>query len=79
MLIDESGGLVSISTNYDECLDVCGISECRCVKLTLINPFVYFSCFSGVSGSLGDTDVNVSQCLRVPYANVHSSYTVALC
>lgn len=48
VLIDESGGLVSISTNYDECLDVCGISECRCVKLTLINPFVYFSCFSGV-------------------------------
>lgn len=44
VLIDEPGGLLSISTNYDKRLHVCGISECRCVKLTLINPFVYFGC-----------------------------------
>lgn len=44
VLIDEPGGLLSISTNYDKRLHVCGISECRCVKLTLMNPFVYFSC-----------------------------------
>lgn len=79
VLIDESGGLVSISTNYDKRLHVCGISECRCVKLTLINPFVHFSCLSGVQGPLGDTDMNVSEYLRVPCASVHSSYTVALC
>lgn len=42
--MDEPGGLLSVSTNYDKRLHVRGISECRCVKLTLINPFVSFSC-----------------------------------
>lgn len=44
-LTDGSGGRLSVSTIYDECLGVGGIAGCRCVKLALITPFVHFSCF----------------------------------
>lgn len=62
VLIDEPAGLLSVSTNYDKRLHVCGISQCRCVKLTLMNPFVYFSCCCCFFCEclLGYKDMNVS-------------------